>query len=989
MTTKPLNLNTPGQTYHDFVVTRATEIPELKCFLRELVHTPTGAEVMHIANEDPENVFCLTLQTLPDTSNGVSHILEHTTLCGSKKYPIKDPFMAMQSRSLNTYMNALTGSDFTAFPAASQIPQDFYNLLSVYLDAIFHPNLNPLDFKQEGHRLEFETPSDPSTPLIYKGVVFNEMKGAMASGPARMNETINAALFPDITYGVNSGGDPKVIPQLTYEELCKFQRYYYHPSHCLFYFYGSFPLEKHLDFIAEHALKGVEKMPPLPPIPLQRRFTEPKRLEASFPFAEDENPKGKTLISFGWLTCNVRDQDELLALCILDIILMETDASPLKMALLKSGYCKQVGAFIDVECNEIPFILNFKGCNPENADLIEALIIQTLKDVIAKGIPLEAVESAIHQLEIYRSEITGDHTPFGLSLFFRSALLKQHGIDPEAGLKIHSPFEELHKKNLAEPHYLTGLIQKHLIDNPHFVRVVMTPDKELAAKELAEEQAALSAIRAQLTEKQEQEIVTQAAKLVDYQKKHEEEDLDILPKVTLKDAPKLARSYVLKEEGGMKVYHHPTFTNGLLYTELTFDLPAIKEEDLSLARLMVALISQVGCGGRTYAENLEFMQAHTGGVAASTALNVQASDSQLFHPTFSLFGKALHRNASTLLTFMKDTMQTVDFTDIPRLKEVISKHYTLLREGLNHSGLRYAINLSASQLGNSSKIANAWGGLAYFHAIQDLARNFDEKAAWLVEKLQKLRDDILCVGVPQLIITCDETLYEELKRHEFYGLHNIKTKPLSPWKNDLTPDSVEPQGRVIASPIAFISKVFRTVHYTHPDAPALSAAASLFGELTLHTRIREQGGAYGSGAAHNSLLGYFYFYTSRDPNISSSLEAFDDAIKEVIEGKFSEADLEKAKLEIIASLDSPVAPGSRGEDAYGWLITGRTQAVRQAYRDRLTSLTKDDVIAAVLQHIVPNVNSGSPVVFAGKELLEKENKALQARGCKPLKIMSI
>ncbi len=223
MTSKPSTLNTPGQKHGAFEVTRAIEIPELDCFLRELVHIPTKAKILHIANDDPENVFCLSFQTLPDSSNGVAHILEHTVLCGSKKYPIKDPFFAMQRRSLNTFMNAFTGADFTCYPAASQVEKDFYNLLDVYLDAVFHPNLNELSFLQEGHRLEFETSSDSTTPLEFKGIVFNEMKGALSSPGSRMSEIINNALFPDITYGVNSGGDPKDIPKLTYAQLKLFQ----------------------------------------------------------------------------------------------------------------------------------------------------------------------------------------------------------------------------------------------------------------------------------------------------------------------------------------------------------------------------------------------------------------------------------------------------------------------------------------------------------------------------------------------------------------------------------------------------------------------------------------------------------------------------------------------------------------------------------------------------------------------------------------------
>ena len=414
MPSKPVHTHSVGQTYHGFQVTKSLEIPELQCHLYELVHLPTNAHVMHIANDDPENLFCLSFQTLPERSDGVAHILEHTVLCGSKKFPVKDPFFAMIRRSLNTYMNALTGSDFTCYPAASQVPKDFYNLLEVYLDAVFHPNLNLLSFLQEGHRLEFENPKDPASPLVYKGVVFNEMKGVLSSASSRLSEEMHAALFPDNTYGTNSGGNPQLIPELTYEQLRLFHQKYYSPSRCLFFFYGNMNLEAHLDFITKHALEGVEKIPELPPIPPQPRFKEPRYLTSSYPISQEEDTEAKAYISFGWLTCHITEQEELLALHILEIILMDTDASPLKSVLLKSGYCKLISSYIDVDVAESPLIITLRGCNPEDADACEKLMRETLAQIADEGIPIVLVENAIHQFEFYRSEIAGEHFPLWL-----------------------------------------------------------------------------------------------------------------------------------------------------------------------------------------------------------------------------------------------------------------------------------------------------------------------------------------------------------------------------------------------------------------------------------------------------------------------------------------------------------------------------------------------------------------------------------------------
>jgi Zn-dependent M16 (insulinase) family peptidase len=992
MTTHSSRLQSVGQVYHDFRLTNIVEISELQCVLRELIHEPSGAQIMHIENADTENLFCLSFQTLPYNSNGVAHILEHTVLCGSEKYPVKDPFFAMNRRSLNTFMNALTGADFTCYPAASQVHQDFYNLLEVYLDAVFHPLLTELSFLQEGHRLEFSQPLDPTTPLEIKGIVYNEMKGALASATARLSEAINESLFPNVTYGANSGGDPKEIPQLTYEELKQFYQVYYHPSRCLFFFYGNMPLEPHLDFIAERTLNHTRKLPPLPPIPFQPRFTAPVYREMTYPIALDEELTDKALIAFGWLTCHILEQQDTLALNILEIILLDTDASPLKMALLQSGLCKQVSSFIDVEINEIPWGLTLKGCQPDQADALEKIIKETLKEISQTGIPLQMIENAIHQLEFHRSEITGDHHPFGLSLFMRSALLKQHGADPTEGLKIHSLFDRLHQATLANPLYFSHLIQKYLLDNPHFVRIVMKPDPQQGERELQAEKENLATIKSSLSPDQTQALIDQAVKLAEFQKKQEEEeDIEFLPKVSLNEIPLSAINYPLIQEkvGKLTTFHHNVFTNDIVYADLVFNLPNLEEKDLAYLRLFTIVMNQVGCNGRSYQENLEYIQGNTGGIGAGISLNLQANDYHHFSPTFHLRGKALYRKSSKLFPLLHEVVGGAHLDDMKRFKEIFLKHFTAMESRLNQSALKYAINLSASALNPASKVANDLYGLNYFWKMRDIARDFDHQAPYVLSKLQEIQERVTCLEDPHLILSCDGVMYNQLKTHGFYGLQNIETSPYQPWQGKIPLTSVPAQGRMIASPVAFIGKVFPTVSYTHPDAPALNLAAFLFDNLTLHAKIREQGGAYGGGAVSNPLSGTFYFYSYRDPNIVSTIKTFDEAVQNVTQGNFDDSDLEEAKFEMIQGLDTPVSPGSQAEVAYGRWREGRTYEIRQAYRNKLLSLTGDEVISAVKRIIAEQMDQGSVVVFAGKELLERANLELITEGKEPLLIESV
>lgn len=978
-------------TYKGFRVTQVIQLPELKCVLRSLVHEASGAEILHIENDDPENVFCLSFQTLPASSNGVAHILEHTVLCGSEKFPIKDPFFSMTRRSLNTFMNALTGADFTCYPAASQIPKDFYNLLDVYLDAVFHPNLKELSFKQEGHRLEFEVPDDPTTPLVYRGIVYNEMKGALNSGSARMHEALTHALYPNITYGVNSGGDPKEIPSLSYEELIAFHSTFYHPSRCLFFFCGNFELTGHLDFIEERILKNVKPAAPLPPIPLQPRFTEPQKIQKTYPIAKDESPLEKTLISFGWLTCPIVDQKTCLALSILEAILLDNDASPLKKALLQSGLCKHLSSYVDTEINEVSFNIHLRGCEPEKVEALEKVLIETLNSIVKSGFTKEAIENAIHQLEFHRSEITGDYYPFGLILFMRSGLLKQHSVAPEQGLLVHSLCDWIRKQVEANPHFFTELIQKYLLDNAHFVRLMLTPDPELNEKEAEEEKSRLAQIKKELTPEDQSKIIADAAALKAYQQALETQDIDVLPKIELTDIPITSRNYPLAEDtvGPLRIFHHNCFTNEIGYADIFYKLPPLSIDELKSLRLLTVVLHQMGCAGKSYEQVLYDIQAHTGGVFAYLNMHIQAQDHNRFYPTFAIRGKALYRKLKNLFPIMQEFLLYPDFSHKERLRVILRKHQSILESSFNHNALKYAINLSSSSLNAPSYLANVWYGLDYYQWIDHLSKDIDAHLDELSNAFKNLQAKILQAPSHDLVLSIDDEEYKTLKQHNYYGMTGMPSGKNAPWHFDAPQPKIDSQARIISSPVAFIGKVFNTISFVHPDSPLLNLAAFLFDNLTLHKKIREEGGAYGGGAVSNVLSGNFYFYSYRDPNIHSSLNAFEQAIQTVISGEFDEADLDEAKRELIQHLDSPISPGSRADVAYLWLLEGKTPEVRQAFRERVLTATCDDISAAVAKHILPAYDTGKVVVFANRDLIEKENAILMSEGKQALPIFSI
>lgn len=962
-----------GERYGDFLLTEYTPIEELQLVFRQLLHIPTGAEVMHLQNEDPENLFCLAFRTLPRSSDGAAHILEHTVLCGSRKYPIRDPFFSMGRRSLNTFMNAMTGADFTCYPAASQVEKDFYNLLEVYIDSVFHPQLKEHSFLQEGHRYEFATATDPSTPLEIKGIVYNEMKGAMSSADSRIWQALMEELVPGLPYAFNSGGDPKVIPHLSYEELIDFHETFYHPSRCLFFFYGNFPLKKKLDFIQTHALKGVPRLPPLESIGHQKRFTTPVRKEFFYPIAENDSLESKHMFAIGFLTAPLLSQEEVLALSILDSALMDTDASPLRKALLETKLCIHVDSIIDLEMTDVPFAFIFKGCAAQNRPLLEQALRQELIKIAEEGIPYELITSSLHQLELSRTEIGGGHSPFGLTLFFRSGLAKMHGCNPIHALTSHSLFEEVLEK-IKNPKYFSPIIKKYLIDNPHFVSLSFAPSADLSSRESAEEQELLKKVKAELTEKEVAKILEQSKSLEEIQNQEEGTSLDCLPKVSLEDVPAEVRHFPLtsRKQKNLQIHHHDVFTNHIVYADFLFDLPDLSEEELVPFQLFLFFWNELGTEKRTFEEKLHYLHAHTGGIATHASLHVQAADPTQAKPSLQTRGKALGRNIDKLLPMFEEMILYPRFDERERVKQLLEKLLSSLQNRLTQNAMRYASQLSLASSSIPSWINEQWYGLTFYQKMMELGKDIEAATDFVMGMCEKMKHRLLTVGSPHLVISSDLPLFNAIDKAAFFNLPELRAKQFAPWKGDFSPPKIGSRAYEIPSQVAFSSQGMNTISYLHKDSASLLLATTLLENQVLHQKIREQGGAYGAGATYNPLWGNFYLHSYRDPHISRTFRTFSQGIEEIAGGEFDESDLEEAKLGIIQHADSPTSPGSRAITSYSNERDGKTRQIRQQFRDRLLAATSDDIERALQEHILPHFDQGIKATFAGKELLDRE-----------------
>ena len=966
-----------------FIVEKEVNLKEINAKVIILRH-PCGAKVIHIETDDDENAFCISFRTYPETGNGVAHILEHTVLCGSKRFPVKDPFFLMNRRSLNTFMNAFTGSDFTCYPAATQNKEDFYNLLDVYLDAVFFPNLNRLSFLQEGHRVEFEKSDDPSSALQFKGVVYNEMKGSYASPDRRFHEVINEKLYPTLTYGIDSGGKPDTILKLTYDDLIAFHDTYYHPSHALFYFYGNMPLDEHLKFIEEKVLAHAEPRPDLAPLPKEKRYTTPVQFEAPFPIGSEEDRAGKTRIGISWLTTYAADQLSSLALNVLVIALMDTDASPLKKMLLQLKEVKQVSLSIDTDSSEVPISLNFRGCEEGDAPKIERETLRFLKEIADQPIDRELLESAIHQIALHRSEIVGDDLPWGLHLFMRCGLIAQLGGDPIDALKIHTLFDQLKEEWKKDPEYFNKLLKTHFIDNPHRVTLTLYPDHALQEKEEEQEKRKLEEIKNRLTAEDVQLIINDAEALYHLQEEGGGDE-DVLPKLHLSAIPKDPKDYLL-QEGRLEDIHlftHETFTNGIVYVDYVLPIPQLKIEELPFLRLLVNFVTQVGAGGKTYEETLRLMQSKTGGISASIHLFHPIDRPKDCLPCFVISGKSLDEDVESLFKMLTDFLRTPDFTDTRRLQELWEKHTTALFTSIPGSAMRYATLLSSAPFSAGQNLSERLFGLDYLWTISQW------KGPKLIQKIQEMLKTLAALILTQkgdLVVTASSEICKKIKSNKAFGLPQGAKRKYDYLQIPPYPAISQVQAKSFASSVSFISQVFPSVPYTHPAAPALSLASFILDNQTLHTEIRERGGAYGAGSRQKSGNSVFSFYSYRDPHIGDTLQTFDNALEKLVKEGIEESEREEAILEMLQGLDDPISPGHRGMTVYSWLKEGRTYEVRKNYRQRLLATTSNDIVKAVKDYLIPNRADMITVIAAGKEMLLQENKKRAEKGLKPIPI---
>ena len=962
---------TTRATIGGYTVVRREPLERLEGTYLELEHERTGARHIHVECPDDNNAFAVFFPTVPKDDTGVAHILEHAVLAGSQKFPVRDPFFSMTRRSLATFMNAFTSADWTMYPFSSRNAKDYLNLLEVYLDATFFPRLSEDSFKQEGIRFEFEDPADPTSGLRYKGVVFNEMKGALASPQAAVQRLVGRALFPQLTYEHISGGDPEHIPDLTWDHLRKFHAVHYHPSNAYFYTYGDKPLEETLAMIEENVLKHFERIQVDTSIPDVKRFTKPIREVEPYPAAAGEDNTRKAQALVAWVTVPTGDSFSLLAMKVLAEVLLGNAGSPLRKALIDSklGTAMADGSGLQDDYRETVFGAGLKDIAPEDAEKVEKVVLDTLYRIVDEGVDQAQVDAAIHHLEFEKRERSNAGFPYALKVLFTTLAPYYYGGDPYDALNFDADLARL-ERDRTESRFFEGLIQTELLDNQHRGLLTVIPDTELEERKRRKELDRLAAVEATLSEADKARIVAEALRIkLDQEAK---QDLSTLPTLELTDIPMKFEDVLSREApvGAARSEFFPLPTNGVTYIDIRSDFSALSADEKDLLPLFGRALTQSGAAGQDYVEIAKRIAAYTGGIGAAAQVQSLAG-SEDYLQSFVISGKALDRNAKPFIDLMTDLTARLEI-EPSRLREIIAETATRLESSIANLGFQFAILLAQAKLSSEGALNDRLQGIGMLHVMRDLAKLEDGDLEGVVKKLDAIRTKLFRKESVALVVTCEESMIETLKPllAAFDGAlpggatNRLPEKP--PRLDAVT------EARTAPLPVAFNVRIYKTVRYQDPDAPVLLVLANYLRDTFLHRELREKGGAYGGYAQANTGGGSFYFGSYRDPNIVRTFDTYDAAVRWVTDGEIEPEALKEAILGACGDVDPLESPDIKGRREAINKLTGFNRAEREKFKQRLLTVTAADLRRVTNTYLV----EGTPIqaTVAGPDLIEAARK---------------
>ncbi|MBR2214353.1 MAG: insulinase family protein [Selenomonadaceae bacterium] len=929
-----------GDTMHGFRLLKMQDVPEVESKSFEFLHEKSGAKLLYLQNKDDNKVFSIGFRTPPTDDTGVAHIIEHSVLCGSRKYPLKEPFVELAKGSLNTFLNAMTYPDKTIYPVASRNEQDFKNLMDVYLDAVFYPAIHttPEILMQEGWHYEIE---DAAAPLTYSGVVYNEMKGALSSPDDLLASHIMRSLYPDNAYGYESGGDPKAIPTLTAANFLGFHQKYYHPSNSYIYLYGDLDIEERLAYLDREYLSAFEKIPVSSGIERQKNFTAMKRLTESYPIGAEEETGQKTFLSLNWMVGDVLDAETMLGLEILEQALLRAQAAPLRKALLEANLGKDVDSNFETEMLQPFFSIIINGSEVNRSEEFYALTVQELKRLATEGIDKPLLQSTVNLLEFRLRESDFGTAPKGLIYGIHSLRSWLYDGDPTLYLRYEDSLRRL--KEGIEQGYFEGLIKKYLLDNTHCTLLTLQPDREMAAAERKQLVAALAKKKSAMSPGDIENIIATTRKLKERQQSPESpEALATIPLLKLSDLRREAYALPLEERNidGVKILFSDIETHGIAYVSMYFAADCVAQEYLPYVYLLSELLGAVDTESHSYSELGVLKDLYTGDIAFDLRAYAKQGEPDSFLPKFEVHSKALTEKLPELFALLQEILQTGLYTDPKRLRELLEETEMDIALGMQRS----AHNMVASRLAGTLTRAGRYsdeGMLSFYRFVKNFLANFTEELARMQEVFAEIlprlfRRDNLLVSV-----TLAGADYDVFAR-EFASF--VKSLPDKNFSRQEYAWSLQKEkaGLMSAGQVQYVGKGANYITLGYEFSGVMRIVETVLRYDYFWTKIRVQGGAYGAFANFHRN-GNVFFGSYRDPNLKETIAVFDGVAKFLREFDVSDREMDKFIIGTMSHLDVPLTPKMKGEVAAKCYLQGVTYEDRQKARDEILSARQGDV----------------------------------------------
>jgi len=977
----PAPLLQAGDIVQGFKIIRVEALPGIRVTAYEIEHKKTGAKVLHLHSFDRENLYAIGFRTPPEDSTGLPHILEHSVLAGSEKYPLKDVFKELMRSTLQTFINAFTYPDKTIYPVASQIKADFFNLCRVYTDLVLHPRLLKETFLQEGHHLEFALPDDLSSDLTISGIVYNEMKGAYSSPDSLMYKALQENLYPQSVYAFDSGGDPDVIPSLTYEQFCAFHRSYYSPSNARFFIYGDIPTTEHLAFLAE-MLAGFRRVKVNSSIKSQKRLIKPRNIRSTYPIDKGEPLAGKTSVNLAWMMSENTDYENSLIIEIISGLLVGSAASPLRKVLIDSGLGEDLTPVSGVEADlkQLMFSVGLRNTASAAAPKIEKLILETLQKIVSEGYDIELIEGILHQIEFHGKEIVRGSYPYGIALMGNVFQTWLYDGDPLIGLDFPLIIARIRKLWTDDPQLFQKMTKKWLLDNRHRILAIMEPDPDFTDKKNKEYQNKMAALKASFKSAELEEINAQSKKLKEFQSEPDTpQAAATIPKLKLEDIPRDVELIPTRNAliGEAPVFEHDIFTNDIAYIDLVFDISHIPEELQLYLPLLGKIMSGMGAAGLSYDEMAKRIALKMGGFGYDLGAGLSADAGSCWQKMiFSC--KALYRHVPEAINIVNDILCAGDLHNESRMHDLIAERKNNLQAAIVPSGHIFAKRAAGAAFTLPAYRDEQWNGRTQLRFVQHTANSFPLAKKDLMEKLAQLKAMIFSRDNLIINLTAEADGLKLVRENIRLLLDKLAATAVRS-KQPAPPLTAVRAGIALPTQVSYVARVLKAPAYISPDAALLMVTAKELSNNYLYKHIRLQGGAYGGMSSYDPSLGLFSFLSYRDPHLAGTLQVFQNAEEFFAQNEIAAAEMEKAIISTIGMLDKPLDPAGRGYASLMRSICGITDGMRQKFREEILSATPQKIRETLDKYFSEAAKSAAVAVYAAQEKLEEANKSLEEK----------